>query len=67
MDDIWTMELNMHLLVHSEQKNNFEGLKEWMLTFLHSPVELLSTTSGRVSGVRLERNRIEASALIGVA
>ena len=51
----------MYLLLYSEQKENSEGLKEWMLTFLSSPLELLGSDSGRVSGVRLERNRIEAS------
>ena len=33
-----------------------------MLTFLRSPLELLGSTSGKVSGVKLERNRLEASA-----
>ena len=34
-----------------------------MLSFLRSPLELLGSDSGRVSSVRLERNRIEASYL----
>ena len=33
-----------------------------MLTFLHSPLEVLGSTSSKVSGVKLERNRLEASA-----
>ena len=33
--------------------------REWILTFLKSPVELLPGASGRVGGVRVEQNRLE--------
>ena len=45
----------------SKEIINTEGLKEWTLTFLRSPVELLSSTDGTVSSVKLEKNRIEVS------
>ncbi len=36
-----------------------EGVKEWTLSFLRSPVEVLDSGWGRVGGVRLEHNRLE--------
>ncbi|XP_065898744.1 NADPH:adrenodoxin oxidoreductase, mitochondrial-like isoform X2 [Dysidea avara] len=49
------------LMINAANKEiiNTEGLKEWTLTFLRSPVELLSSTDGTVSSVKLEKNRIE--------
>ena len=40
--------------------------REWILTFLKSPVEVLPGASGRVGAVRVEQNRLEVGGCVCV-
>ena len=40
--------------------------KEWILTFLKSPAEVLPGASGRVGAVRVEQNRLEVCVCVCV-
>jgi adrenodoxin-NADP+ reductase len=55
-------ELMLNTAYSSEESTDRDGGKEWGLSFLRSPVEILpSTTTDRVSSIRLEINRLEGS------
>ena len=57
---MWYLPWWFHHDSSSEESKDRDGGKEWSMSFLRSPVEILpSTTTGRVSSIRLEINTLE--------
>ena len=50
--------LTPFFLRNTPQEDNTETLKKFKLKFRRSPVEILSTDSGKVSGIKFEMNNL---------